>query len=54
MATFVQVLRALGSLDELEGILPDAGPSPIELAKHRGRVRQRASKQRPEREDGLE
>ncbi len=46
LATFVQVLRALGALHELDGLLPDSGPSPIQLAKSRGQIRQRASKQR--------
>ncbi len=44
LLTLVQVLRALGELDELDGFLPDQGPSPLQLAKLKGRVRQRASR----------
>ena len=42
----VQVLRALNALEELETLLPDAGPSPLQLAKLGGRERQRASRRR--------
>ncbi len=41
--TLVQVLRALELLDELAAFIPDPGPSPLELARREGRVRQRAS-----------
>ena len=44
--TLVQVLRALELLDELAAFIPDPGPSPLELAKRAGRVRQRASGRR--------
>lgn len=44
LLTLIQVLRALGELDELEVFLPDQGPSPLQLAKLKGRVRQRASR----------
>ena len=44
MLTFVQVLRALGGLEELGALLPDPGPSPLELARIKGRERQRASR----------
>ena len=44
LLTLVQVLRALGELEELDGFLPDQGPSPLQLAKLKGRVRQRASR----------
>ena len=46
LLTLVQVLRALGALDELDAFLPAAGPSPLELARRQGRVRQRASRPR--------
>lgn len=39
----IRVLRALKSLEELNLFFPDEDLSPIELAKLRGRVRQRAS-----------
>jgi transcriptional regulator with XRE-family HTH domain len=47
MLTLIQVLRALGSLEELDTFLPDPGLSPLELAKLKGRERQRASRQPP-------
>jgi transcriptional regulator with XRE-family HTH domain len=43
--TLVQVLRALGGLEELDALLPDPGPSPLQLARMKGRERQRASRQ---------
>jgi len=42
--TLVQVLRALNALDELEAFLPDPGPSPLELARLKGKERRRASR----------
>ncbi len=44
--TLVQVLRALELLDELAAFIPDPGPSPLELARREGHVRQRASGRR--------
>ena len=44
--TLVQVLRALGALDELDSFLPDPGVSPLQLAKMKGKERRRASPQR--------
>ena len=42
LATLVKLLRALGRLDTLDAFLPPALPSPIEMAKLAGRVRERA------------
>ena len=42
--TLIQVLRALGGLEELDAFVPDPGLSPLELAKLKGRERQRASR----------
>jgi transcriptional regulator with XRE-family HTH domain len=42
--TFIQILRALDALDELDSLLPDPGISPLQLAKMKGKVRRRASK----------
>jgi transcriptional regulator with XRE-family HTH domain len=41
--SFVRVLRALDLLDALDRLVPEPGPSPIELLKLQGRRRQRAS-----------
>jgi transcriptional regulator with XRE-family HTH domain len=42
LATLIKLLRALGRLDTLDAFLPPALPSPIEMAKLAGRVRERA------------
>lgn len=41
--TMIGVLRELGALDELDSFLPDPGISPIQIAKMKGKIRQRAS-----------
>jgi len=43
MLTLLQVLRALNALDSVDAFLPDPGISPLQLAKLRGKERQRAS-----------
>ncbi len=43
--TLIQILRALRSLESMDAFLPDPGISPLQLAKMRGRERQRASSQ---------
>ena len=45
MLTLIQVLRALGGLEELDAFLPEPGLSPLQLARMKGRERQRASRQ---------
>ena len=46
LSTMVSLLRGLDLLDRLEAFLPDPPLSPIQLAKLRGRERQRASSPR--------
>ena len=41
--TLIHILRALNALDEIDSFLPDPGISPLQLAKMRGKERQRAS-----------
>jgi transcriptional regulator with XRE-family HTH domain len=41
--TLIQILRALRALDAIDAFLPDPGISPLQLAKMRGKERQRAS-----------
>jgi len=41
--TLIQALRALRSLEAIEDFLPDPGISPLQLARMRGKERQRAS-----------
>ena len=43
LLTFVQVLHALGNLDGLANFLHDQGPSPLQVAKMKGKERSRAS-----------
>lgn len=43
LENFLRVLRGLGLLDRLDAFLPEPGISPMELLKHKGRTRQRAS-----------
>ena len=50
--TLIQILRALDAIDELDAFLPDPGISPLELARMKGRERQRASGLRSARDRG--
>lgn len=43
LSTIIAVLRELGALDALENFLPEPGISPLQLARQRGKIRQRAS-----------
>jgi transcriptional regulator with XRE-family HTH domain len=54
LATLIKLLRALGRLESLDAFLPPALPSPIEMAKLAGKVRERAgtSRARGDRTDG--
>ncbi len=49
LASLVRLIRALGKLDAFEVFLPPQGISPIQLAKLKGRERQRASGRRNKR-----
>jgi putative transcriptional regulator len=42
LITLVRVLRALGRLEAFNTLVPELGPSPIELLESRGAGRQRA------------
>jgi putative transcriptional regulator len=46
LSLLIRVLRALGKLGQLGTLLPEPSPSPIQLAKLKGRERQRASGRR--------
>lgn len=50
--TLIQILRALGVLEELNSFLPDPGISPLQLAKMKGKERRRASRQIAEHRRG--
>lgn len=49
LITLIRVLRTLGLLSDLDRLVPEQRPSPIELLKLRGRERQRASAPRSTR-----
>jgi putative transcriptional regulator len=44
LETLISILRALGRLGQLDQFLPEPPVSPIELAKLKGKVRQKASR----------
>jgi len=46
LSLLIRVMRALGKLGQLEALLPEPGLSPIQLAKLKGRERQRATGRR--------
>lgn len=46
VSLLIRVLRVLGKAQQLDALLPETGPSPIQLAKLKGRERQRASGRR--------
>jgi transcriptional regulator with XRE-family HTH domain len=52
LETLVKLLRALGRVEALEGFLPPALVSPLQLAARQGRVRARAWAPRPSRKRG--
>ena len=43
-ANLIRILRALGLLDNLDALVPEPAISPIQQARMRGRIRQRASR----------
>ena len=43
LETLIRILRGLGSLNRLDQFLPEPPISPIQLAKLKGKVRQKAS-----------
>ena len=49
LETIIRMLRGLGLLAQLDAFLPDPGPSPVQLAKLKGKERQRASGSRRRR-----
>lgn len=43
LETLIRLLRGLNELARLQGLLADAGPSPVTMARNQGLRRQRAS-----------
>ncbi|MDO9263922.1 MAG: helix-turn-helix transcriptional regulator [Desulfosalsimonadaceae bacterium] len=48
LLTLIAVLRELGALDSLDGFIPEPAISPLQLVRHQGKKRQRASGRRGE------
>lgn len=46
LVTLVRVLRVLDAAAGLDSMIPETGPRPMDLLRHNGRVRQRASGKR--------
>jgi len=46
LSGFVRVCRALGLLERFETLLPQAVPGPMARLKQRGKIRQRAGRQK--------
>jgi transcriptional regulator with XRE-family HTH domain len=51
LESLLRMLRVLGRLDELSGMLVNDGPSPVEMLESQGRVRQRARAGRDEKRE---
>jgi len=45
LSTLIAVLRELDALDQLDNFIPEISISPMQLAKNKGQVRERASGQ---------
>jgi transcriptional regulator with XRE-family HTH domain len=50
LTSLIRVLRGLGLLERLDGLVPQVTPSPIELLELHGRSRRRASRRRAKRD----
>ena len=46
LSSLIRVMRELHLLPQLDTLIPEAGPSPMDLLKRKGKVRQRASGRR--------
>lgn len=46
LTTLIRVLRVLDAASGLDGLVPESGPSPMDLLKRKGKIRQRASGRR--------
>lgn len=42
MSSLIRIIRVLDGLQGLDRLVPETGPRPMDLLKHRGKVRQRA------------
>ncbi len=51
-ATLIRILRVLQLLTNLDALLPESGPRPMDLLKLRGKPRQRASSKKRQKSRG--
>jgi len=54
LETLILLLQGVGHGDDLDLLLADGGPSPVELLERQGRVRQRATGKRAESKDAAD
>lgn len=52
LSSLVRVLRVLDALPGMDSLIPETGPRPMDLLKHKGKPRQRASGRRTARPAG--
>ncbi|TAJ94264.1 MAG: helix-turn-helix domain-containing protein [Gammaproteobacteria bacterium] len=52
MLSLIRIFRVLDLLPNLDRMIPEAVPGPMELLKHKGKVRQRAAKSRNKQGSG--
>ncbi len=45
-SSLIRILRVLDGLSDLDLVIPETGPGPMDLLQRKGRARQRASKSR--------
>lgn len=50
LSTLIRVLRVLDATSGLDSLIPESGPRPMDLLKQKGKIRQRASGRRAEKE----
>ena len=46
MSSIIRIFRVLDLLSSLDQVIPEAGPSPMDYVKRKGKVRQRATSKR--------
>ena len=46
LTTLIRVLRVLDAASGLDSLIPESGPSPMDLLQRKGKIRQRASGRR--------
>jgi transcriptional regulator with XRE-family HTH domain len=52
MSSIIRIFRVLDLLQNLDRVIAEAGPGPMDMLKRRGKTRQRASKSRKQKDSG--